>query len=574
MGNLWSCTTLVVLALVSTAIADTYDVVVIGSGPGGLVAAEYISRTAGISVLVLEAGGPSLQATGGADVPSYAASQSLTRFDIPGEYTSLAFQSDNKYRMNTDWVASPGHLWLGKVVGGSSSLNGMLYFHTPDSYVTEASWPYNAATVNAGFSAIEKVFSWTDLPSTDGKRYAQESYQIVKDVLTAAGYKEAAGMNADTWRNAKNKSFGHPTFAIKDGLRDSPAKTFLGAAKKRSNFKLITGATVQYIVQSKGQATGVVYQQNGKPVTVNLSARGAVVVAGSAVMTPKILMQSGVGPKSQLQLLANSGAFPGVSKDASTWVVNENVGSSMFDTHQLLMTFSRSDMIIPELSLSQSAAIKQYMSGHSGRLAQSSPTLIGYENYQVNGQGRVYQFQVTIFGHGAVPGDKNFGVAVYLNNPVSRDNARFTADGKYHLDTAHSMYNDPRDRAALVSFVDKFRVMMAKRGVTAVFPPKSMSTADFVQQKTDGANHYGGSCYASGDKLDKKRCADEGLRVVGAKNIFVGDGSLMKEGTVNPYGFIMYSGYQTGVNVEAAVRGHGAKPHIGAPHMRVPRNNF
>ncbi|OQS05690.1 carbohydrate-binding protein, partial [Thraustotheca clavata] len=535
-------------------LGDTYDVIVVGSGPGGLVAAEYLSRSNGISVLVLEAGGLSLAATGGKDIPSYAASQGLTRFDIPGEYSSVAFSQNNQYRMNTDWVASPGHLWLGKVIGGSSSLNGMLYFHTPDSYVTEANWPYSADAVNQAYLSIEKVFSWTNNPSPDGKRYKQEAYNIVKDALSNGGYKEASGINDPTWRNTKSKTFGHPPFAIKNGLRDSPAKTFLGAAKTRSNFKLISSATVSYIVQKKGKATGVVYDSNGQSITVNLSTRGAVIVAGSAAMTPKILIQSGIGPKSQLQMLSNNKNFPGIGSDSSKWVVNENVGSNMFDTHQLLMTFTRNDMTAFIDSQNPTSAIQQYMTGnHAGPWSSPNPVLVAYENYTTN--NRNYQFQVTTYcrGYSTQNVNKNLGVAIYLNNPVSRDIARFTSDGKYHLDTQKSMYNNPNDRAAVITYVDKFRKMMTDRGVSAVKPVSNIATKDFVQSSVEGANHYGGSCYTSGDKNDKNRCADETFRVVGTSNIYIGDGSLMKEGTVNPYGFIMQAGYQAGVNVQNAI---------------------
>ncbi|EQC29432.1 hypothetical protein SDRG_12894 [Saprolegnia diclina VS20] len=268
----------------------------------------------------------------------------------------------------------------------------------------------------------------------------------------------------------------------------------------------------------------------------------------------------------------SNGTFRGVNEDAAKWVVNENVGSSIFDTHQLLMTFSRKDMVAFQQTQSPSDATKQYLLGnHSGPWAQSPPVLIGYENYQVN--GRMYQFQVTTFTHGFAKGDgaKHVGVAIYLNNPISRDSGRFDKDGLYRINTAHSMYSDPRDRAALISFVDKFRKMMAAKGAAAVVPTADVSSTDFVNKKIEGANHYGGSCYTSGDKTDAKRCADETFRVIGAKNIFVGDGSLMKEGTVNPYGFIMYSGYQAGVNVQATVLS-GPKPHgKDMPHMRLPR---
>ncbi|KAF0704933.1 hypothetical protein As57867_007177, partial [Aphanomyces stellatus] len=164
--------------------ADKYDVIVIGSGPGGLVAAEYLTRDSSVSVLVLEAGGPSLQATGGNEVPDYIRPDPWTIFDIPGEYSTLAFPNGgNVGRYRIDWVASPGPLYLGKVVGGSSSLNGMLYFRTSDGYVQETKWPYDAATVNANFAAIEQSFGSTNQPSTDGQWYLQEAYNITRNAL-------------------------------------------------------------------------------------------------------------------------------------------------------------------------------------------------------------------------------------------------------------------------------------------------------------------------------------------------------------------------------------------------------
>ncbi|OQS00119.1 carbohydrate-binding protein [Thraustotheca clavata] len=112
------------VCIVQVVLGATFDVVKIGSGPGGLVAGEYLSRNAFISVLILEGGGPSLAATGGTNIPSYAKSEQLTRFDIPGEYSKVAFSGDNKYCMKSDWIASPQNLYLRKVVGESSSLYG------------------------------------------------------------------------------------------------------------------------------------------------------------------------------------------------------------------------------------------------------------------------------------------------------------------------------------------------------------------------------------------------------------------------------------------------------------------
>ncbi|ETV77025.1 hypothetical protein H257_08941 [Aphanomyces astaci] len=527
---------LVAAVLAATAHAnEVYDVVIIGSGPGGLVAAEYLTRDPSVSVLVLEAGVSSLKATGGDNIPDYIRSEGWTVFDIPGEYSSVAFPSDNNGRYRIDWVTSPGPLYLGKVVGGSSSMNGMLYFHTADSYVDESKWPYDAATVNANYDAIETSFSSTNLPSTDGKWYLQEAYNLLRDGLRSQGGYREVDINAQ--RNAKSKSFGHPPFTIKNGLRDSPAKTFYGAASTRANFKLVSSALALRIAQSQGKATGVVYSFNGQLVTATLSGRGSVIVAAGAVSTPKVLIQSGIGPQSQLNLLASNANFPGITTNSTNWVVNNNVGNHLFDTIQVLTTFKHPTMKVFNHGSRPQAAIDQYVTqNHTGPWASPDPVLVGYE-YSSGGN----QFQITGFCHGFNFGSNDlteFGVAVYLNNPRSRTKCEFKEDGTYHFNLDSNLYTNADDVAAMDQFSSKLQMYMEQAGST------------FVQRRgKDGANHYGGTCIPSNDVSDATRCADGTFKVLGTSNIFVGDASLMREGTVNPYGFTMQIGRQAGLNV-------------------------
>ncbi|KAF0701204.1 Aste57867_8278 [Aphanomyces stellatus] len=536
----------VVLSLcISSAIAnDVFDVIIVGSGPGGLVAAEYLSRDSSVSVLVLEAGVPSLRESGGDNIPAYIRPDEWTVFDIPGEYTNTAFPGDNNGRYRIDWVASPGPLYLGKVVGGSSSLNGMLYFHTADSYVEEANWPYDTDTVNANFDEIEKSFGSTNQPSPDGQWYLQEAYNIVGNALGANGFRE---VDVNEARNDKSQSYGHPPFTIKDGLRDSPAKTFLGEANKRGNFKIVTSAMVSHIVQRQGVATGVVYSSGGQSIAVDLSARGAVVMGAGAVSTPKVLIQSGIGPRDQLDLLANNGNFPGIGNDASKWVVNENVGDHLFDTIQTLTTYKHPDMINFAHGSSPQWAIDQYVSqNHAGPWASPDPVVVGYEYTGEN------QFQVTGYCHSFNWGSSDrteYGIALYLNNPKGRTRCEFKADGSYHFNLNGGLYSHPDDAAAIHNYFGKLQVYLEGAGSTFV-----------NQHEAQGANHYGGSCIPSNDANDGSRCADGTFKVVGTSNIFVADASLMKEGTVNPYAFVMQIGRQAGLNVEQFLAAGGDGP--------------
>uniref|UniRef100_K3WCV9 Apple domain-containing protein n=1 Tax=Globisporangium ultimum (strain ATCC 200006 / CBS 805.95 / DAOM BR144) TaxID=431595 RepID=K3WCV9_GLOUD len=527
-----------------------FDVVIVGSGPGGLVAAEYLSRDPSVSVLILEAGLPSLQATGGTDSPDYAKSRGWTKFDIPGEYDVTIYNPENeKYRV--DFIAGP-YMWLGKLVGGCSSINAQLYFRTSDSYVTNMKWPFAPDHVQALYDENEQIHSATDRPSPDGNWYLQEGYSIVAKAFRNNGYTEKT-INDAAARNAKHKTFGHAPFTVKNGLRDSPANSFWNKMKGRPNVQLRTQAMVSHIKQSQGKATGVVYNTN---VEVTLTTRGAVIMAAGALGTSKVLIQSGIGPSDQLNLLNARSDFPGVKQSNGGWVINPNVGQNLFDTNVVFATFTHPDMKSFQYKTRPSWAIDQYMNqGQTGGWASFGPTLIGYENYAVN--GRVYEFQTTVLTNGftdyySLP--NAFTTSLHVNNPEARDHSYFTADGKWNGFTGSLYFGTTNDLAAMQSYATKVVDMMKANGATFMSAANSDSVATWVT-KSKGfiTHHFGGSCYASSDTGDAKRCADAKLRVLGTTNIFVADASAMRDGTVNPYGFIMYIGREAAGQVKEFV---------------------
>lgn len=543
----WSVAACALLAV--APVRAEYDVIVVGSGPGGLVAAEYLSRYDSLSVLLLEAGGVSLQASGGTDGPAYARAKGYTQFDIPGEFNNVIYNPDNEeYRL--DWITSP-YMWLGKLLGGCSSINAALYFRTADSFVDQTRWPFSAEEVNQGFKEIEKRFGHTDVPSSDGKHYLQEAYDIVAKALGSIGYKEKT-LNDWKAKNQRQQVYGHAPYAIDKGLRDAPAKTFYSAMKDRTNFKLITNAKVQHIVQSQGQASAVVYEDGKKQlVTAKLTSRGVVVLAAGALNTPQILFHSGIGPEKQLQSMAKMDKFEGIPRNESAWVINDNVGKSVFDTNVVFTTFKHPEMKAFLFKKRPQDAIDQYMKDQSGPWANPGPVLIAYESFEVN--GREYDFQVTVLPHGF--GDSAslpdaLTLSLYVNNPESRDHISYTADGTFKVSTKGTWHmGTAGDTEAMVQYTKKVIAAMEAEG--ASFIPE-MTPEEFVEESRGlVTHHFGGSCYTSSEKDDTKRCADETFRVIGTKNIYVSDASLQKEGTVNPYGFIMYIGHQAGKNIIA-----------------------
>ncbi|KAI9991602.1 hypothetical protein PInf_016971 [Phytophthora infestans] len=535
------CLASALLVFNSIVDAQTYDAIVVGSGPGGLVAAEYLSRDSSVSVLILEAGPRSLAATGGTDSPDYAQGRGLTKFDIPGEYDSVIYNGANEqYRV--EWI-SDAYMWLGKLVGGCSSINAALYFRPPDSYVTNTQWPFSAAQMVSKMNENEQIHGHTDRPSSDGIWYTQEGYSIVSRALLARGYAERT-INDAAARNSKSKTFGHAPFTFKNGKRDTPANAFWGRMSSRSNVRLLTGAKVDYILRaSGGKATGVVY--NGGTQAL-LSSRGTVLMAAGALSTPKVLIQSGIGPSSQLNVLNGRNGFPGVSQ-AAGWVTNANVGRNLFDTNVVFASFSHPQMSSFLYKNKPSWAINQYMNqGFTGPWSSPGPTLISYENYDV--QGRTYEFQSTALtnGFGEFYGRSNaFTLALYINNPESRAASGFDGNTNWRaFNEGTPYYGTSRDLAALQSYAQRTVSAMVAQGATFLSAGSDdISVANWVAANRGLiTHHFGGSCYASSNSGDTRRCADERLRVLGMSNVFVADASAMRDGTVNPYGFIMYIG--------------------------------
>ncbi|KAG2530395.1 hypothetical protein JM16_001603 [Phytophthora kernoviae] len=530
----------------------------ISSGPGGLVAAEYLSRDPSVSVLILEAGLKSLAATGGTAGPDYAKSQGLTAFDIPGEYDNTIYTRDYaQYRV--DWISGTS-MYLGKLVGGCSSINAALYFRPPNEYVTQMQWPFSAESMMSKMDENEKIHSHTDQPSTDGQWYTQEGYKIVSKAFSAQGHREVT-INDASARNSKDKTFGHAPYSFKNGKRDTPANAFWAPMSKRSNVQLMTEAKVDYVLRTGGKATGVVY--NGGNAKALLSSRGTVIMAAGAISTPKVLIQSGIGPSEQLNLLKGNNKFPGVAQ--ADGITNPYVGRNLFDTNIVFPSFSHPDMKSFRYGDRASWAIDQYMNKNaSGPFSSPGPTLIGYENFEV--QGRMYEFQTTVltrgFGEYTARNDA-LTTSLYVNNPESRAASGFDKNGNWYAFKEGTPYfGTNRDLVALQTYASRVVGAMTAQGAT--FLSASGSDADSVAKwvaSNSGliAHHFGGSCYASSDSsAGSKRCADEKMRVLGTSNVFVADASAMRDGTVNPYGFIMYMGREVAELVSSYISTGGA----------------
>ncbi|MEM7743656.1 MAG: choline dehydrogenase [Pseudomonadota bacterium] len=270
------------------------DYVIVGSGSAGSALAARLSE-AGEDVLVLEYGGtdmgPFIQMPGALSYP-----MNMKTYD-------WGFQTEPEPHLGGRSLVCP----RGKVIGGSSSINGMVYVRGHardfDHWADQGADGWAYADVAPYFDRME---SWhpgphggdPDWRGTDGPLHVTRgSRQIpLHQAFVAAG--EAAGFEVtDDYNGEKQEGFGPFEMTVWQGRRWSAANAYLKPALKRQNLSLHRCLARRVIIE-EGRATGVEVQRGGAVEVVQ--ARKEVILAASAINSPKLLMLSGIGPGAHL----------------------------------------------------------------------------------------------------------------------------------------------------------------------------------------------------------------------------------------------------------------------------------
>lgn len=268
------------------------DYVIVGAGSAGCALAYRLSE-AGKSVIVIEHGGtdagPFIQMPAALSYP-----MNMSRYD-------WGYQSEPEPHLNNRRLACP----RGKVIGGSSSINGMVYVrgHARDyDHWAESGadgWAY--ADVLPYFKRLE---TWHGEGDADwrGKSGPLHISRGPRDnplvqAFVKAG-EEAGYHTTQDYNGEKQEGFGPFEATIHKGRRWSAANAYLKPALKRENCTLVRGLA-QRVVIEEGRAVGVEVFRNGKAET--LHANHEVILAASSINSPKLLMLSGIGPADHLK---------------------------------------------------------------------------------------------------------------------------------------------------------------------------------------------------------------------------------------------------------------------------------
>ena len=288
---------------------DSFDYIIVGAGTAGCVLANRLSADPNTSVLLLEAG----------DKDNYH------WIHIPVGYlytlgnprTDWCFKTEVEPGLNGRAIDYA----RGKVLGGCSSINGMIYMRGQardyDQWrqMGNAGWSWD--DVLPYFRKTENHYGGADdMHGADGEWRVEEqrlSWEILAAFRDAAA--EVGIPKTDDFNRGDNEGCGYFQVNQKRGVRWSAATAFLKPAMKRPNLKVLTHAQARRIIIEDGRATGLEFRHDGKPTQA--AAKGAVILSGGSVNSPQLLELSGIGQGGLLQQhgIAVQKELPGVGEN-------------------------------------------------------------------------------------------------------------------------------------------------------------------------------------------------------------------------------------------------------------------
>ena len=278
-------------------IKSVYDYIIVGAGSAGCVLANRLSEDPETSVLLLE--------TGGSDKSIFI--QMPTALSIPMNTSKYAWQFEtqpepylNKREM---------HCPRGKVLGGSSSINGMVYVRGHAKDFDE--WQQHGATgwdYAHCLPYFKKAESWAfgankyrggdgPLGVNNGNQMQNPLYQAFIDAGVDAGYLASKDYNAE-----QQEGFSPMHMTVKDGRRASTANAYLRPAMQRPNLTVLTHTLVHKVLFENKTAVGVRFARKNR--IQDIKVKKEVIVSAGSIGSPHLLQLSGIGNK---KVLADAG---------------------------------------------------------------------------------------------------------------------------------------------------------------------------------------------------------------------------------------------------------------------------
>ena len=500
----------------------SYDYIVVGAGSAGAIVASRLSEDSTCTVLLLE--------YGGSDHSIFLRMPTALGIPMNTKKYNWGFESITEPHVNNRRMNCP----RGKVVGGSSSINGMVYVRgNPldyDEWESSGATGWNYQNCLPYFKKLENhqclssEYTGNDGPVavSGGNNMRNPLYRAFINAGVEAGYTETEDYNG-----FRQEGFGQKFMNVDKGIRASTGHAYLKKAKKRSNLTVVKHALVTRVLFDGKTATGVECDIRGD--IKKFTANKEVILCAGSIGTPQLLQVSGIGPRDVLEA-------------ASIELVHESpgVGQNLQDHLEFNFQYRCKEPITlnSELGLFKKALIGArwllFKTGLGSSNHFESCAFIRSKagvkwpdiQYHFLPGAITYDGTVAFKGHG-------FQVHVGHNKPTSRGHVRVTSkDIKKHPDILFNYLETEEDKQGFRDCVRLTREIMSQAAMSryrgeVIQPTDDVQDDDqidaFVRDAVDSAYHPSCSCKMG---IDPMSVVGPDLKVHGLSRLRIVDSSV------------------------------------------------
>ncbi|KAI8654283.1 GMC-OxRdtase-N domain-containing protein [Fusarium sp. Ph1] len=536
---------------------QTYDAIVVGGGPAGIIAAERLAEK-GISVLLIERGPANTVALGNA-AQALPWNDTLTPYDVPALGSSMTSLSGTKFCSDTASTA-------GCLLGGSSSINGLNFIHPPehDWQRWPAGWKWDE--VKEAASRLYERNPGTTKPSTDGKYYDDHAYKVLQSFLDSKGWSEIDSIEEP---NNKHNIYSRPSWSIKNNKRAGPARTYMPFAKDLPNFTLKLETKVVQPLRTGSHITGVLTQAaDGSRQIIKVNKGGKVILAAGAMSTPRLLWNAGIGKSDALAIVKQGASRTGVTLPAESSWIDLPVGHHLQDHAQVMLQFNAktnfsaynfngiaTNPIESDLDL--------YLQG-SGPITQAAQRMHLWTSAKgADGRVRYLQGTASAMASGVIT------VRTFLTHGTTTvGELGITAAGNTVLNTKPWLI-DQEDRKAMSDFVQWWLDLTSGSNSTLSYVTPGATPEEIIASKMISGDHWVGSAKMGvddGRSGNGTSVVDLDTKVYGTDNLFVVDASIHPDlPTGNTQSIIMITAEHAAEKIFASGSGNSTIPAAPTP---------